>query len=294
METNQSNLDIFWQFIAERHLIYKRKNLEGLSSPWTLNKILSEFKFTNVFRDIDPWTAYVIKNIIPKCKSLSNLIFNLVIYRLYNKIDTFEHIWIQNEAWFDRAEFERRIRQIRESWKPVFTNAFIVSWYSFLSSEWDKIARTAKIIDMISKEISQIAINIEEMRSSENSFKMIKALRWIWDFLAYQICVDLWYARKDLFDEDIFVIAWPGCKRWLDRIFIDKWSLSYEECIMWLEENQENWFKRLEVDMEKLFDDRETKRLNLMSLENCLCEFSKYMKALNSEWRPRNRYGIRD
>lgn len=290
MKINERNLSIFWRFIAERHSIYKKKNLFKSPSPWTQDKILQEFKFTNVFRDLDPGTEFVIKKIIPKCNRLENLIFNIIIYRLYNKISTFEFIWIHDILSFDRNEFEWKLRQFSKNWNKVFTNAFIVSWYSFLASEWDKIARTSKIIESISNVLNNISKEIENRKTSEFTFNEIKKLPWIWDFLAYQIVVDIGYARPDIFNENIFVIAWPGCKRWLDRIFEDRWDSSYEKCIWYLEEYQLEWFENLWIKMDILFEDRNIRKLNLMALENCLCEFSKYMKALNWEWRPRNKY----
>ncbi|EKE29562.1 MAG: hypothetical protein ACD_2C00147G0001 [uncultured bacterium (gcode 4)] len=293
MKINKSNLQLFYFFISDRHNIYKKKNILELPPPWSDNQILKEFKFTNVFRDLDPGTKYVIESIIPKVQDIQDLIFNAIIYRLYNKIATFEQVWIQNVKNFDRGEFEKKLREIKDSGEKVFTNAFIVSGYSFVASEWDKVARTSRIIDDISKTIPSLSGEIEENKSSEFTFRAIKDLPWIGDFLAYQICVDMGYARKELYDEDAHVVAGPGCRRWLDRIFESRGEHKYEDCISWLVDNQDAEFGKLWIDPDILFEDREVRRLNLMAVENCLCEFSKYMKALNWEGRPRNRYRVR-
>jgi len=57
-------MEIFWRFIAERHSIYKKKEIEKLPPPWTDDPILSSFKFTNVVRSTDPGTRYVIDKIL--------------------------------------------------------------------------------------------------------------------------------------------------------------------------------------------------------------------------------------
>ena len=120
MKINTENLENFWRYIAERHTIYSKKCLEKLPSPWTSDAILCEYKFTNVFRDLDPGTRYVIDVLVPKYLSfrqersavekslkrglnnkgfldfarndndcnIENLLFNLIIYRLYNKPTT--------------------------------------------------------------------------------------------------------------------------------------------------------------------------------------------------------------
>ncbi|EKE27561.1 MAG: hypothetical protein ACD_3C00192G0006 [uncultured bacterium (gcode 4)] len=292
MKINKPNLQLFYFFISERHNINKKKSILKLAPPWTDNPILKEFKFTNVFRDLDPGTRFVIDELTPGVSTVENLIFNIIIYRLYNKIQTSRYLWIQDVRNFSRNSFEKKLREIKDSWEKVFTNAFIVSGYGFVSSEWDKVARTSRIIDDISKVIPELTNRIEENKSSGFTFETIKSLPWIWDFLAYQICVDIGYARQDSYNEDVHVVAGPGCRRWLDRIWEDRGELSYEQCIAWLVDNQDVEFKKLWIDMWVLFDDREVKRLNLMAVENCLCEFSKYMKALNWEGRPRNRYRV--
>jgi hypothetical protein len=66
MKIHTENLKTFWQYIALRHSVYKKKNIELLPSPWTTDEILREYKFTNVFRDIDPGTRYVINVLIPQ------------------------------------------------------------------------------------------------------------------------------------------------------------------------------------------------------------------------------------
>eukprot|EP01084_Bolivina_argentea_P309951 536191_1 len=50
---NVENMRIFWRYIIERHNIYK-KRINNQTTPWTNDKILLKWKFTNVFRDIDP------------------------------------------------------------------------------------------------------------------------------------------------------------------------------------------------------------------------------------------------
>ena len=282
---NQDNMKLFFQYIAQRHEIYK-KRLSNMPPPWTSDKILQQYKFTNVFRDLDPGTRYVIDNIIPKCDSAEKVIFNITIYRLFNKIETFEAVGIQDPQ-FKKKEFEIKIRELKSSGVKVFTNAFIVSGYSNIKGE-DKIEKVTNIISEISSSISALADEIARKKDSEFTFLKIKSLQGIGNFLAYQICVDIGYWDKDLYDESTHVVCGPGCKRGLDRIFIR--IKDYEECIRYLEEMQEKEFRKKGIDMDELFSDRKIKRLNLMSIENCLCEFSKYMKALNKEGRPRNRY----
>jgi hypothetical protein len=138
--------------------------------------------------------------------------------------------------------------------------------------------------------IPGIILRIQKEGSSKNTYESIRSLPWLGEFLAYQIAVDLGYARLDLYNESAHVVAGPGCKRGLDRLFIDRWELSYEQAIAWLVENQEKWFDSVWANPDILFSDRKIPRLNLMAIENCLCEISKYLKVKYGEGRPRNIY----
>jgi len=48
------SLDLFWQFIAERQKVWYRRVVEGRPAPWTDDDILQEYRFTNVYRELDP------------------------------------------------------------------------------------------------------------------------------------------------------------------------------------------------------------------------------------------------
>ena len=49
---NEENYRTFWQYIRERYLIYLRKEAKQ-NKPYSDDKILQEWKFTNVFRQLD-------------------------------------------------------------------------------------------------------------------------------------------------------------------------------------------------------------------------------------------------
>jgi len=285
MELNEKNLDLFWYYIHERHSIYKKSKLLRLNKPWTTDKILNKYKFTNVFRDLDTGTKYVIEKIIHKCKNIEDLFFNIIIYRLYNKIETFDFLGIQDVNNFNINVFEAKLRELKSKGIHVFTNAFLVSGYSFIEGK-DKIEKTCNIISKIHNVIKNIVKECLINKDSEFTFNKLKSLNGIGNFLAYQIAVDIGYYNKELFDESKFVIAGPGCKNGINFLFKDRGNLSYEECIKYLYDIQFDNIK----DINELFSDRKNKFLNLMAMENCLCEISKYLKAYYNLGRPRNKY----
>lgn len=55
--------DTYWRFAAERQEIFF-KRVKEQNPPWTEDKILSLFKFTNAYRVTDRVSQYLIKNVI--------------------------------------------------------------------------------------------------------------------------------------------------------------------------------------------------------------------------------------
>jgi hypothetical protein len=152
-----------------------------------------------------------------------------------------------------------------------------------------------------------------QARSQKEVFQAINSVRGLGEFVAYQIFVDLTYIPEFPFSENEFVIAGPGCKKGLDYIFEDKDGMTYEECIFWLRDNingrfeggynlfdndylddieEEKGYSHVSYDPYKLFSDlpEYDRCMNVMSIENCMCELSKYIRAVNGTGRPRNKY----
>ena len=289
---NENNMKLFFQYIINRYTIYKKRFIEQIPYPWTDDPILLRYKFTNIFRDLDPGTQYVIKNIIPKVNSAEAILFDIFIYRIYNKIQTFERVGLQSVKNFDKEKFESILRSIKDHGEPVFTNAFTVSGYHFIDPDADKIANTCTIIDVLHSKITNITNKILEHTNSRFTYELLLQQKGIGKFLAYQIAIDLGYWNKDVFNESDFVVAGLGCKKGIDVLFFSKANFSYEDLIFYLCDIQNVWFNKLKVNPDLLFSDREVKNLNCMAMENCLCEISKYLRAYYKTGRPKNIYKL--
>ena len=79
----------FFYWIEERHRIYMKK-LRGESWPWTEDKILQEYKFTNPFRENDRTTIWFRENIRDPLRKNPNVLMATVIFRWCNLIHTGE------------------------------------------------------------------------------------------------------------------------------------------------------------------------------------------------------------
>lgn len=303
-DIDKKALRLLNRFITERYRIHVRKDVQKLQPPFTENPILKEFRFTNIRREHDRETKWLIDNITNNdFLTYRQKLLNCILFRLYNKHESLEIIGapIKFEGlWTFVPSREKVVKYSQDNPKYVwFTNAFITGGMKFiLKKTYTKETIVAALPLRLMKTLndSDFFNKIQACNDQKQVYEVLKGVDGIGDFLAYQIFVDFTYIREFPFSENEFTIAGPGCKKGLDYLFKDKDGLSYEECLFWLRDNWENihslfgignWFdpEKEMVDL-KHYD----RRMNVMSLENCFCEFSKYYRAYHDTGRPRNKY----
>lgn len=336
------NVHHFKEFVIERYRIHKRKDVKKLPAPWTFNPVLHEFKFTNVRREHDRQTRYLIENITNNPElTLEDKIVNTFLFRAWNNWLTLrdfgfpyraEEIYSPELKMAIRPKYERLSRQ--EPNRLWYNNAYNqggtkCAW-KFENADIRevpyKFGDEHEMGDDSQPDFTEIPLRplnvgiwlgrghiVEKLlkaKDQQEAFEVIKSVRGFADFLAYQVFVDLTYIEDFPFSENEFVIAGPGCKRGLDLIFTDKDEMNYEECIFWLRDkiNEEGYSLFMNDELydyeqskgyffknyipEKLFSDlpKYDRCMNVMSIENCMCELSKYIRTVNGTGRPKNKY----
>ena len=132
LEVYEPNLNLFFQIMYERQMIWKRRFLEGKERPWTDNAILSKYKFTNVYRELDRSSQWQIKHILLDSDlSLTNLIWKLMVYRFFNNPETFTNdLWrngIPDYKEYNEDEFADFIQSLRDKGLNPYTNAYLIN-----------------------------------------------------------------------------------------------------------------------------------------------------------------------
>lgn len=304
-------LRYLYQFIVKRYKIHLRKDIQGLPSPWTKDSVLQEYRFTNVRREHDRETKWLIKNITSNLDlSYPDKLLNCILFRLYNKHETSELIsqpipfdeykssggW--DPEWY-RALFEAA--QVEDPHRVFFTGAFItgglkraLKWY--LPKDDPKNSMEMRVLWFMKVLIDDdIVSNINSAANQKEVFKTLCSYDGLGEFLSYQIFVDMAYIEEFPFSENEFTVAGPGCKMGLSLLFKDTDGMTPEECLFWLRDNLESIFKNKtkgKFSCEALFTDlpEYDRCFNVMSLENCFCELSKYVRATKGTGRPRKKY----
>ena len=90
MDVCDEHFQKFFETMYERMCVWKRRFIDKQSAPWTDDPILRDYKFTNVYRELDRSSQWQINNImLDKGLTLKNLVWKLMFYRLFNSPETF-------------------------------------------------------------------------------------------------------------------------------------------------------------------------------------------------------------
>lgn len=310
------------KMIKDRYRVHVRKDVQGAPKPWTKNVILQQYKFTNVRREHDKQTRYLIDNIVNNDElTLEDKIVNCFMFRSWNNWDTYHDLGLPASAQrlYDQS-FKETIRPIykrlsedapgRMWWSSAYNQGGTKHAWKFPDgdgyqraykeadakkySDWEEDIPLRPFHVGVWLGQKDIVYKLLISKDQQECFDIIRSIRGFADFLAYQVFVDLTYIPAFPYSENEFTVAGPGCRKGLDILFKDRAGLSYEECLFWLRDSWDTLIDDIGVEWnaDKLFCDlpEYDRCMNVMSLENCFCEFSKYMRALNGTGRPRVRY----
>lgn len=305
---NEENLLHLYHFISRRYAIHLRKDVQGKPAPWTKDPVLQEFRFTNIRREHDKESKWLIKNISTNpTLSYEDKLLNSILFRLYNKHQTSELIGMpihfsEYKDWDPeqyRHLFEDALKA--DPHRVFFTGAFntgglkrALKWY--LPKDTPDNSMEMRVMCFVKYLLNSTMIDdIKAAKNQKEVFTTLSSCMGIGGFLGYQMFVDMTYIPEFPFSENEFTVAGPGCRWGIDYLFEDKDKMTYEECIFWVRDNLERLFNEVlgkEWDCKKIFWDlpEEDRCFNVMSLENCFCELSKYIRAKTETGRPRKKY----
>ena len=287
---HKEHLEMFREFVIGRYHIHVLKDVKKQPAPWTDNPILRDFKFTNVRREHDRTTKHLL-NLLKENETArySDKLMNIIMYRLYNKMETIDLI-----GWVDWGKFDEEVIRTRLMSAPkdfvYFTNAFYTTGMrQGMNRQYpDEEFKPINIPKVLNKYKFKLVTAIKRAKTPMEVMDAVKQLDGVGDFLGYQMFVDFTYLPEFPWSENEFVVSGPGCVSGLTELFADRGGLSFDELLFWLRDNcpfSQEELNTLMVDLPE--DDR---KMNIMSLENCMCELSKYIRAKEGTGRPKNKY----
>jgi hypothetical protein len=271
----------YWKFASERqNVFFKRFN--GESFPWTKDKILNEYKFTNVYRATDRVSQYLIKNVIYKgSQEPEEIFFRLILFKIFNRISTWEVL----ESEFGRISFkdysfkqyDKVLSEVMQHKIPIYSAAYIMASGRTKFGYERKHQNHLRLIELMIKE--KVPYKLQHCKSMSEAYNLFHSYPTIGDFLAYQYVTDINYSTLTNFTEMEFVKAGPGARDGIAKCFKDFGEYSFEDIIHLMVENQEQEFDRLNLDFKNLWG----RNLQLIDCQNIFCEVDKYSRVAHPE-----------
>jgi hypothetical protein len=285
----------------ERHRIYVKRFVEKQSKPWTEDKAMLEYKFTNVFRQLDTGTIALNKMLGKwfrsnvKFKDMDvddaiDVLFNVVWYRMFNVAEHAENLgFVKHKDWEIILKY---LTKLRNNGKKVFTGAHMTSAMGQVCMEHGKIYGSLLGAIRIAQEFGERMIGfIYHHQTMRQVTDYLCTLPMVGRFISYEIVCDLRFTPllADATDKLTWANVGPGAHRGMQRLGMEPtvesmrklYALSIDE-------------EMVEIHIAEHFPHNEFCYDNyppfeLREIEHSLCEFDKHQRIITGG-RSRGRY----
>lgn len=213
----QGELKKFWTFMTQRYNMWYRRFVLQEKYPWTKDPVLSKYKFCNVFRCLDKGSLYVFEHILMNKSSMESIIFNVMLYRLFNLPYTYELLGGFNEVGKMepiRGLFARLVDAKNRGYR-LFNDAYLTAPGNELQGRIKAVGYLEAIYRIQHADYRSVLKGIAMSGSMYDAWKLVQSCRFFGPFIAYQVVLDL-MVKFDWPDKNTFVYVGPGAKSAMD------------------------------------------------------------------------------
>lgn len=266
-------------FALERHSIHTKRQA-GAKPPYTKDPVLAAYRFTNVYRELDAVTQWLSANWRTPYAKHEDLWFAMCVARLLNQPDT-----MMDLGWpvpFDRRHFLTKLRDRERRGRRIFNAAYIVSTNGISTN------KVVYLADHVLQPLWDARVRLRPRPGDTlcSYHMLLGQMQGFGSFMAAQVVADLKYVQplKAASDWHTFAASGPGSRRGLNYV------LGRERKSPWTEENWRMELGRLKARMDPLFETHGMPPVHAQDLQNVLCEWSKYWKAVTTGAMPKRLY----
>lgn len=276
----------YW--IVERDSIRHKKEENIQPKPWTNDSLLRDYRWCNVRRMDDRVSRWLMDNWYDPSTSPRTLLLAAALGRLVNWPDALAVVshgkrftkWNVRSA---KAMLSKRFK----SGQKTFTGAYIINAAGG-GSKTDIVCDQVQYI--AARTPDKEALLYVQPNSMQRTWECLQGVPGIGSFIAGQITADLrWVCKGAWEDRFSWAPIGPGSRRGMRRLLGlppmgPMTQMQFNELMPQL------WDRMMHYRMvSEVFDNR---HCELMDLQNCLCEFDKYMR-LKEGGHVRSRYAGR-
>lgn len=274
--------DTYWKFAAKRQEVFFNR-LGGGDYPWTDDKIIKKYKFTNAYRASDRVSQYLIRNVIYEddCYTPEDYCFRILLFKLFNKIETWEYLkGAMGEITYSSYNYERYDQLLTErinEKERIYSAAYIMPSGKSCFGFEKKHQNNLKLLEYMMK--TGLAQKVAKAKSLKQLYEILLSYPTLGTFLAFQFAIDINYSELCDFNEMSFVVAGPGAKNGIKKCFGDLKGYNYEDIIRYVAERQEEEFEKRGLHFKSLFG----RKLQLIDCQNLFCETDKYARVAHPD-----------
>lgn len=296
----------FFEFVHERHNIWKQRVELRQPPPWTGDEILSQWRFTNIFRELDRGTIWAQRNIIAKWRAgslstprrpeecfaeyrireVADLIWYLGVYRFVNRVETFESLVLPTMHPEEVLNFIDGCGKLLESGKKVFTGAHQLFPVKKGATHLQQLHHNLLSLTECSRTLARAALQCGDVPTQFLPVAM--CVDGFGQFRAAEVAKDLAYANiNDAFHPDAWISPGPGCMKGVAHIMgWERSTASEAEEIARILRDGQNHF----MTAETFTRGPGNQEISLCNIEHALCEYFKYERCWAGGFRPKGGY----
>ena len=267
----------YWEFAAKRQEIFFAR-LMGNQNHQPNDAILSRYRFTNTFRASDRVSQYLIRKVIYSDQwELDDLFFRIMIFKFFNKTDTWEALEaaFREVSWrsYRYEDYDHVLTSLLADGKKVYSGAYIMASGKSQIGNDRKHRNHLRVIEMMMKD--RIPDRISQQTSLESVYRLLRDYPCIGPFVGYQFAVDLNYSPLVQFSENDFVEAGPGALDGIRKCFSDFGDYTPNDIIRYMVDTQDEAFSSFGIKFEDLWG----RKMHLIDCQNVFCEVDKYARV---------------
>lgn len=266
---------MYW--IKERYEILERKKT-GIPKPWSDDPIFQRTYFCNVRREDDKVTQWIREFYSPYVDH-HMFEYNIVLSRFLNWPPTLSRVGYQQTH--DPNGLNNQLRQLATEGK-IWGGAYVITTHGMPMPKVDYL--TNDVMEAVYKRVDSLR-NICQYGSGGAAAQALEEIDGIGSFLAGQIVADLkntpGHPLHEMMDWWTFVVPGPGSIRGASWFHFNEPNKVSEGLFM-------SYFNEI-----RKYVDAHWKlpfKICNQDLQNCLCEFDKFMRVRNGTGRSKRRY----
>lgn len=286
-------IDRFFTYARLRYQVMLDKNA-GKLKPWTLDEILQQYRFCNIFREDDTTTKWIRERVTLKGYG-SKLLGAMIIARWFNRVETLERMrgtdphnnllysWSEDiDAW--TCVMHERLGDVH----PLVTGAYMIK----TPAKMNKLKGLLDCLRKILPDTINLSCGIEPGETTlQEVTEILTGYPYLGPFMAYEVVTDL---RHSILSEAPDIMTWanpgPGCARGLGRVMQDNIGYYNRHKSMDVDKMMDAMQKILKVSQNPVYWPVGWPKWEMRDVEHTLCEFDKYERARLGDGKPKQRY----